>query len=88
MDRLHFSLNYLLWDENQKYYFEQNAETSFAFFRFYNKALSFKSDLEDISQYQELFEDKLEREEIFELLTPLYNLINDIFVLELSVLRN
>lgn len=60
---------YLLWDENQKYYFEQNAETSFAFFRFYNNALSFKSDLEDISQYQEIFEDKLESEEIFELLT-------------------
>lgn len=61
---------YLLWDENQKYYFEQNAEIPFAFFRFYTTALSFKSDLEDIRQYQEIFKDKLESEEIFDLLTP------------------
>lgn len=61
---------YLLWDENQKYYFEQNAEIPFTFFRFYTTALSFKSDLEDIKQYQEIFEDKLESEEIFDLLTP------------------
>ena len=38
----------IIWDENQKYYFEQNAETSFAPSRFYNTALSFKSNLECI----------------------------------------
>lgn len=32
--------------------------------------LFFKSALEDINQYQEIFEDKLESEEIFDLLTP------------------
>lgn len=61
---------YVLWDENQKYYFEQNAEAPFAFFRFYTTALSFKSDLEDISQYQKIFRDKIESEEIFDILTP------------------
>ena len=55
---------YVLLTNGDRIYVEENAESSFAFPRFYNEALFMKENLQRINQYQEIFGETLTDYEI------------------------
>ena len=59
---------YLLHDDGERSYREQKAKEPFAFARFYNSAISLKERLKRIDEYQKVFNDRLTKNEIEEIL--------------------
>lgn len=56
---------YLLGTNGERNYIEENLEAPFVFVRFYNEALFLKVMKERIEEYQEIFNEKLSEEEIY-----------------------
>ena len=59
---------YFLKENDKRNYIERNLKAPFAFCRFYNEALFLKMSIEKINEYQMIFADKMEDEEIYDML--------------------
>lgn len=53
---------------DRKYILEENSEIPFVFKRFYNEVVYFQKTLEQLREYEQIFSDKLENDEIIQLL--------------------
>lgn len=60
---------YLLKENEERSYIEENLEAPFAFARFYNEALFLKTMLERIREYQVIFEETISEEETYRIIS-------------------